>query len=160
MDLPESYGTKRQLDHYELNFSVSYIERAGRIADAIEKYWVGHTQSNIGIPYIKLVNGLVSCEGHFYARQDIAWIRLKEIEIVAAFVDIGKDKNGTYLSYNGSVFVTDALKKVFHRVAEAALARHPEWVDHQRRFFTEQPWCDLNGLTPAQAVENLRRDGW
>lgn len=123
------------------------------LADQIEKYWVGRTDSNIGLPYFDLENGKLKKSHYVIFREDI--FCLQDLgRGVNVFVEI----DGTYQVdlWEGKPKLTDDESKYIKNKVRSVMRAHKEYVERERRFLEGKPWERCYGKTPEEGVRILR----
>lgn len=129
------------------------------LADDLEKYWVGHTTSNIGLQYLKLEDGIVVAGGYF-ERTDIFCFQ-DFTRGVNVFVEadgstsIQPWESGGRGRKKATPLTPEEIKSI-HRQVKAALKAQAEYVAFEAKFLRERPWTDVYGMTPEDAVASLR----
>lgn len=139
-----------------VNLQASEADRNVRsnLADDIERYWVGHTTTCVGVQYLDLKDGLVVKGRYSIERADIFCFQDYD-RGVNVFVDI--DGYPSIQPWSDKKQITPAEKKSIERQVAAALSEQAEYVAFETKFLTEKPWTQVYGMTPEDAVASLRK---
>ncbi len=152
------------IDLSECKVSVSRNERTD-LANQVEKYWVDREISDIGIPPLQYPQrpgpgyGKIQIPEYSFSRSDIfvlQWIH--KYDGFAGNVFLRPD--GTYQIDMEGIETSD--RELIQTEVEKVMAdpANKDFIDRHVKWFTEQPWKQVHGMTPAEAVSHLRSLGW
>lgn len=162
----------KEVDLSTCSVSVSRIDRTD-LADQIEKAWVGRDHSGIGLPHLEYTYRPVREQYAKYARDTGGKVlyrpglNRRDIFIVqwhsqhSGFVgSIFVDPDGTcHIQFNGlEKEDRDIIKAEFDMVWNNP--ENQEFIARQVKWFNDEPWKQVHGMTPAEAVAHLRELGW
>jgi hypothetical protein len=130
------------------------------LAESIEDYWVGKASSNVGIPYLRFEEGIVKVVST-YARCDLLWLRDSEAK-VSIFVTPSLPSGDPWVEIQGSGAkeISDAQRAFYTAAALLAVEQNRVYWAAEVRFLVEQPFTEIDGMTPEDAVAKLRELGW
>lgn len=158
---------KIPIEAYFPNVHVNKYTRSN-ISDKIVENWIGreHT-SNTGIQFIDLdrERGIIKSKridlyNIFGPRIDL--FSLQDWKIANVFVNPTKHGNFEIKidKWNKEMHVSDLQRAAYKAAANKVVSENKKFWDHEAKFLNEQPWIQLNGLTPTEAVIKLRQLGW
>jgi hypothetical protein len=134
-----------------------------RLCSELKKYWVGKTNSNIGIQYVS-INWNTRKMNHDYIGRDDIYVISFRLQDKTDHYNIFVDRN---LRYSINDFdITD--KKLFNHVKpylddfiNCYLSNTDKaYIERQRAWFKQKPFTQLINKTPEEAVEILEQTGW
>jgi hypothetical protein len=151
--------TLAQLPVFEIHLS----DRT-TIADDVERYWVGRDSSDIGIEFLhadwsdRTIHVLP-----YTGRTDIFVIHFRLVH--------GGNNYFAFVEYNLSYFfgsynpMDDPLfRNIRHAlhdyIKNCIVYDYVDFHKKQVRWFSEQPWKQIDGKNPEEAVHILRQQGW
>ena len=125
----------------------------------MEKAWSGRLSSHIGMPYVRLENGVVVLKSTF-AREDVIWISYSGCCNV--FVDLKDDGYGYCIDTFSGVELDDEDRGVIMERVELEMSGHQEFLQRQRHWFAEKydVLHTINRMTPDEAVKYMASRGW
>jgi hypothetical protein len=115
------------------------------------KSWIGHQNSQLGIQYLELVDGKVTVKNNVLERRDV---------LRAYFPGVGNifvEPDGSYV-FNFQV--DKDQRAIMKSYVDIACIQHKKFIQRHKQFFREEPWRQLNGLTPEEAIAKLAQLGW
>lgn len=136
----------------KLNPSIHDRNARSNLADDIERYWVGRLSSNVGVQYLKLVDGHVFRNGYF-ERTDIFCFQDFERGVN---VFVGVEGDISIQPWSDAAPITPAEERSIRRQVAAQLEVEKDYVAFEARYLRERPWEDVDGMTPEAAVAHLR----
>lgn len=134
---------------------ISFNDRTGLRKEIIE-YWVGNSNSVIGLQYVDLKDGIIHVKQFPFERTDIFVIQFWDR------CNIFLEANGRYSIdlWHKNRPLRETEREYIKTLCDELLILEREYVNRQRAFFETQPWRRLEGLTPEEAVAELELMGW
>lgn len=119
--------------------------------------WAGQQSSQIGMPYIKLVDGIIVFHTTF-AREDVLVI---QYEAGNVFVTLDGEWGYSYSGIDG-VELSDEENRLVRMEVRKNLELHHEFIQRQRAWFAQKQelLLAINGMTPNQAISYLESKDW
>jgi hypothetical protein len=115
--------------------------------EEVERCWVGRENSQIGMAHLRLEDGIVHVFG--CPRTDVIAVRLSDCE---GFASVEPD-GSTWTSWTEEPSERARLLKA----AELMFLVHRGYCEQQAAWLAAKPWKRVEGMTPADAVTELRR---
>lgn len=151
-------STTKEFKLSDTQVSKSHNDRTS-LGDQIRQHWIGQQNSNIGMQYVALKDGILQLSG-MYERVDVLVYQVFTRGVHGG-CNIFFNVDGSYQMdrWDTTIF-TKAEEEQIIKDAKAFFASQKEYVARQRLFLESKPWLQLAGLTPEEAVIKLRELGW
>lgn len=151
-----SFASRREIEP-ALEVQNPFVTRNVRstLANDIQEYWVGRTNSNIGVQYLTFKDGIIRLNGCLLERTDIMVVQF--FGVANVFVEADGSKSIDVWS-DGKL--TKQRRDQIYAIVDAHYAMASEYVAREARFLKERPWLKVDGMTPEQAVAKLTELGW
>jgi len=127
-----------------------------QIRQNISKYWQNQTSSMYNIQYLDLNNGVINIKQYCYERTDIFVVQFSN----RCNIFVEADGQHSVNVFENATPLTMAEDTYIELLCEELLIAESNFVETQRLFFGTQPWLQLEGLTPDQAIVKLKSLGW
>lgn len=141
----------------------------------IAKYWVGKEHSRVSLQYLQYTyrpdpeykqyaretNGKIVVPSHSFERDDIFCVQHCEPGI-NTFVTLVGDSYSISIQPWSEVSLSAQEEQIIRDQIDAIMKdpNNAEYIERHRKWFSEKPWKQLDGLTPAEAVAKLESMGW
>lgn len=130
------------------------LHRRSDLRESIEKYWLDKQESVVAMQYLTLKDGKIQVPFSI-ERRDLFLFQVPDI--CNAFVE--PDGRIVIQNYDG-VLLSHAEEELIRRAINRELPKHAAFVEEQNLFLNSEPWKQLEGLTPREAVKKLQELGW
>ena len=134
------------------------------LAEQIERYWVGKTNSNVGLGSVEMDwnTRKISFKFPSVERRDIFFIRFSLDGIGTHYIHVDPDLSySVYRSCYSNQSSFENIETMLNDYIKFCLPlKYGEYITKQQKWFQKEPRHQLNGKTPEEAVEILRNLGW
>lgn len=125
------------------------------LATEVQKYWVGKPDSNIGLQYLRLHNGVIEVPEFSFERKDLLLVQFWGVCNV--FVE---PSGHIQIDAWSETILSEADRAHIAAQIPPIVAAHEEFFKEENRFFQEKPWLQVHGMTPEQALAKFVELGW
>lgn len=127
----------------------------------VGQYWVGKTESNIGLQYLNFKGGRLEARKGQWERKDLLVFQLLLRPHAGFNIFVEPDLSLTWNLFDGTTLTDDEKAAVEIHVLDKC--NEPElrtYLEHERDFLESMPWLEVDGMTPEEAVAKFQELGW
>ena len=118
------------------------------LANDIQKYWVGQPNSNIGMQYLTLKDGIIHLNGYLFERTDIMVVQF--FDIANVFVEADGSK---CINVWSKVTLSKQRQAQIYAIVDAHYVTASEYVKREARFLKEKLYLTTRSFASRRKME-------